>query len=398
MDASKRRIVHIDLDSFFVSVERLHDKSLFGKPVLIGGSSDRGVVASCSYEARKYGIHSAMPMRTARRLCPHATIIGGNYSAYSKASREVTDIIHATVPLYEKTSIDEFYIDLSGMDEFFGSYKTASDLRQTIIKNTGLPISFGLSTNKTVSKVATGQAKPNGQLYIEPGNERAFLAPLAVNKIPMIGHKACETLLSMGIQKVGDLQQQSLENLQRVFGRMGLMMWEKANGIDHSQVMPSHERKSISSENTFFEDTLDVEMMQQLLIAMAEQLTYKLRKEGRMAACLTIKIRYSNFETFSQQISISPTHSDSSLFPLIKQLFSKAYQKGRPVRLIGVRLSNLTDGPVQANLFDNFERDARLYAALDELNSRFGTKTISRAATMEIKSRDFNPFNGSTGE
>ncbi|MDF3077697.1 MAG: dinB [Sphingobacteriaceae bacterium] len=398
MDDNKRRIVHIDLDSFFVSVERLNDKSLHGIPVLIGGSSDRGVVASCSYESRKFGIHSAMPMKTARRLCPHATIIGGNYTAYSKASREVTEIIRATVPIFEKTSIDEFYIDLSGMDEFYDSYKTATELRQTIIKNTGLPISFGLSTNKTVSKIATGQAKPNGQLFVEPGTEKAFLAPLPVGKIPMIGKKAVDRLVSMGIYKIADLQRQTPEHLQQVFGKMGLMMWEKANGIDRSQVMPQHERKSISSENTFFEDTTDVEMMQQLLIAMGEQLTYKLRNEGRMSACLTVKIRYSNFETFSQQMSMAPTHSDPVLFPLIKNLFAKAYQKGRAVRLIGLRLSNLTDGPYQANLFDNNERDKKLYAALDSLNSRFGKKTISRAATMEIKSRDFNPFNGETSD
>lgn len=394
MDGNKRRIVHIDLDSFFVSVERLKDTSLNGKPVLIGGSSDRGVVASCSYEARKFGVHSAMPMRTAKRLCPQAIIIGGNYSDYTKASREVTEIIHATVPLFEKTSIDEFYIDLSGMDEFFGSYKVATELRQSITKNTGLPISFGLSTNKTVSKIATGQAKPNGQLYVEPGTEKAFLAPLPVGKIPFIGGKAQETLVGMGIYKIADLQQHPLENLQRVFGRMGLAMWEKANGIDHSEVMPQHERKSISSENTFYEDTKDVEMMQQLLIAMAEQLTYKLRKEGRMSACLTVKLRYSNFDTFSQQISITPTNADHTLFPLIKKLFTKAYQKGRPVRLIGLRLSNLSDGIYQANLFDNHERDARLYAALDGLNSRFGNKTVSRAATMEIKGKNFKSIKG----
>lgn len=394
----KRQIVHIDLDSFFVSVERIKDSSLYGKPVLIGGSSDRGVVASCSYEARKFGIHSAMPMKTARRLCPHATIIGGDYGAYSRASHAVTEIIRSSVPLFEKTSIDEFYIDLSGMDEFFGSYQVATDLRQRVIRETGLPISFGLSSSKTVSKIATGQAKPSGQLYVEHGKEKEFLAPLPVGKIPMIGGKACEKLIAMGIYKIGDLQRQSLSNLERVFGRMGHMMWEKANGIDHSEITPHHGRKSISSENTFYEDTLDTEMMEQLLISITEQLTYKLRKELRMASCLTVKIRYSNFETFSQQITIPATHVDHVLFPFVKQLFSKAYQRGRAVRLIGVRLSNLSDGPQQINLFDDVERDKRLYAALDKMNSRFGTKTISRAATMQIRSRDFNPFNGESSE
>ncbi|HEY1008036.1 MAG TPA: DNA polymerase IV, partial [Sphingobacteriaceae bacterium] len=209
-----RHIVHIDLDSFFVSVERLSDPSLNGRPVIIGGTGRRGVVASCSYEARKFGVRSAMPMGQARSLCPQAIVIRGNYSEYSKASRLVTDIIQAEVPLFEKTSIDEFYIDLTGMEKFFGCYKLATELRQKVIRETGLPISFGLSGCKVVSKVATGQAKPNGQLYVEHGREKEFLAPLMVGKIPMIGDKAVQTLASMGIYKVGDLQKQDLRHLQ----------------------------------------------------------------------------------------------------------------------------------------------------------------------------------------
>jgi DNA polymerase IV len=398
METGKRYIVHIDLDSFFVSVERLKDPSLNGKPVLIGGSSDRGVVASCSYEARKFGVHSAMPMKAALRLCPKAIVIGGDYSAYSKASKAVTAIIHNTVPLYEKTSIDEFYIDLTGMDKFYNCYQVASDMRQTIIRETGLPISFGLSSNKTVSKVATGQAKPNGQLYIEHGKEKAFLAPLPVSKIPMIGEKACETLLSMGIHRVGELQQQSLQNLERIFGKMGRMMWEKAHGIDNSPVVPSHERKSISSEHTFHQDSVDLKGIEQLLISMTEQLTYRLRQEHKMASTLAVKIRYSNFETNTQQITIPPTHNDTVLFPLIKELFNKAYQKGRAIRLIGVRLGKLTEGSFQGSLFENHEKDEKLYKALDELNKRFGNKTISRAISMGISSREFNPFNGKTSD
>lgn len=398
MCSTLRHIVHIDLDSFFVSVERLGNPSLLGKPVLIGGAADRGVVASCSYEARKYGIHSAMPMRTARRLCPHALIIGGNYDAYSRASKLVTQIIHESVPLYEKTSIDEFYLDLTGMDRFFGCYKLASQLRQTIMHETGLPISFGLSSNKTVSKIATGEAKPNGQLYIPHGSEKTFLAPLLVRKIPMIGEKACETLLKIGIHKVGELQKQSLENLQRIFGKMGLMMWQKAHGIDHSDVIPSHGRKSISGEHTFHTDSLDIKIMEQLLISISEQLTYRLRKEHTVASCLAVKIRYANFETFSQQMSISPTSSDHVLFPLIKQLFARALENGRPVRLIGVRLSNLSADTYQTNLFNNDAKNLPLYQTLDKLNSRYGTKTICRAATMGISTREFNPFNGRSAD
>jgi DNA polymerase-4 len=394
MEAVKRNIVHIDLDSFFVSVERLKDFSLNGKPVLIGGAADRGVVASCSYEARKFGVHSAMPMKTALRLCPQAIVIGGDYSAYSSASRQVTDIIQKAVPLFEKTSIDEFYIDLTGTDKFYDCYQIATELRQKVIRDTGLPISFGLSSNKTVSKVATGQAKPNGQLYVEHGKEKEFLAPLPVGKIPMIGEKACETLLSMGINKVEELQKQSLQNLERIFGKMGRMMWEKANGIDHAPVAPYHERKSISKEHTFFEDTYDTQEIEQLLVSMTEQLSYSLRQEGKYSSSLAVKIRYSSFETITQQMVISPTHSDIILFPLIKQLFHKAYQKERAIRLIGVRLGKLSGGSFQINLFDDHERNEKLFKALDNLNQRYGNKTVSRALTMGISTRDFNPFNG----
>ncbi len=390
--SEKRHIVHIDLDSFFVSVERLKDKALENKPVLIGGSSQRGVVASCSYEARKFGVHSAMPMKKALQLCPQAIVIGGNYSSYSKASAMVTQIIKDRVPLFEKTSIDEFYIDLTGMDKFFGCYQLASELRQSVIKETGLPISFGLSANKTVSKIATGQAKPNGQIYVEHGKEKEFLAPLSVSKIPMVGEKACELLYSIGIHKIADLQTQNVKNLERHFGKMGLVMWNKANGIDDSPVSPYHQRKSISSENTFPKDVSDLSVLQQLLISMLEQLTFKLRMENKVASCLAVKIRYSNFETFSQQITMPPTHSDILLIPELKKLLNQAYDPARPVRLIGLRLSQLSEGSYQPGLFDNHERNEKLYEALDKLNNRFGTKTVSRASTFGISSREFNPF------
>ena len=390
--SEKRHIVHIDLDSFFVSVERLKDKALENKPVLIGGSSQRGVVASCSYEARKFGVHSAMPMKKALQLCPQAIVIGGNYSSYSKASAMVTQIIKDRVPLFEKTSIDEFYIDLTGMDKFFGCYQLASELRQSVIKETGLPISFGLSANKTVSKIATGQAKPNGQIYVEHGKEKEFLAPLPVSKIPMVGEKACELLYSIGVHKIADLQAQNVKNLERHFGKMGLVMWNKANGIDDSPVSPYHQRKSISSENTFPKDVSDLSVLQQLLISMLEQLTFKLRMENKVASCLAVKIRYSNFETFSQQITMPPTHSDILLIPELKKLLNQAYDPARPVRLIGLRLSQLSEGSYQPGLFDNHERNEKHYEALDKLNNRFGTKTVSRASTFGISSREFNPF------
>lgn len=387
-----RQIVHIDLDSFFVSVERLKDPSLNGKPVIIGGTSDRGVVASCSYETRKFGVHSAMPIRQAKQLCPQAIIIGGSYGDYSRASKLVTDIIRSAIPLFEKTSIDEFYIDLTGMDKFFGCYKLASALRQKIIHDTGLPISFGLSSSKVVSKIATGQAKPNGQLYVEHGKEKEFLAPLPVGKIPMIGAKAVAALSKIGVHTIGELQNQLPAHLEHAFGKAGIFMWERANGIDNSPVEPYHERKSISSEHTFMQDITDISNLDELLISLMEQLTYVLRNENRFCACLTVKIRYSNFDTFTQQISIAPTHADHILFPLIKRLFKKAYHKGRAIRLIGVKLSQLSDEALQPGLFDDYEKNAKLYKAVDALNNKYGRKTISKAATLGISSRDFNPF------
>jgi len=389
---NKRYIVHIDLDSFFVSVERKFDPSLIGKPVLIGGTADRGVVASCSYEARKYGIHSAMPMRTAMRLCPHATIVRGSYGRYSEASAQVTQIIADTVPLFQKTSVDEFYIDLTGMDRFYNCYQFATDLRQKIIRETGLPISFGLSSNKTVSKMATNQAKPNGQLFVEHGREKEFMAPLSIGKIPMLGEKTCQKLYEYGIEKIADLQRADLRFLQTVFGQAGRMIWEKANGIDYGDIVPHSDRKSISTENTFGSDVADHKTLESVLVSMTEELAFKLRKENMLSSCLAIKIRYANFETHTLQEKIALTSADHILIPGIKNLLKKAWNMHRPVRLIGVKLSQLCQGNYQINLFEDNEEKIQLYRALDKINFRYGDKTVCRAAGMEIGTRNFNPF------
>src|ERR1700761_9644269 len=247
----ERKIVHIDLDSFFVSVERKFNPSLIGKPVIIGGSADRGVVASCSYEARKFGVHSAMPTRQALKLCPDAILIRGTHGRYAEASKEVTQIIHDSVPLYQKTSVDEFYIDYTGMDRYYDCYQKVSNLLQKIMKEPGLPISFGMASCKTIAKMATNQAKPNGQLLIPHGKEKEFLAPLSIRKVPMLGEKTCQRLYQFGIEKIGDLQKCDPRFLETVFGKAGRYIWEKANGIDDSIIVPHGDRKSISTENTF---------------------------------------------------------------------------------------------------------------------------------------------------
>jgi DNA polymerase IV len=389
-----RSIVHMDLDSFFVSVERLYDSKLNGKPILIGGSGDRGVVASCSYEARKFGVHSAMPMRTARQLCPEALIIRGDFEKYSQKSQEITEIIREGVPLFEKSSIDEFYIDYTGMDRFFGCFKMAQELRQKIIKESGLPISLGLSENKTVSKVATGEAKPNNAKEIPRGLEKPFLAPLSVRKIPMIGEKTSHTLYNMGVKKVHTLQVMPAELLEATFGKNGRMIWEKANGIDRSLVTPYSEAKSISSENTFEQDTIDVKMLEANLIAMTEQLGTKLRQKQQLTACVSVKIRYSDFDTHTVQQRIPYTSADHTLITVVKELFKKLYNRRMLIRLIGVRFSHLVHGNYQINLFEDTQEQIRLYQALDRLNTKYGDKTVCRAIGLQVGRRRFNPFNG----
>jgi DNA polymerase-4 len=390
--SAKRTIMHIDLDSFFVSVERKFDPSLIGKPVLIGGSADRGVVASCSYEARAFGIHSAMPMRQAMKLCPHAIIVRGAHGRYSEASAEVTEIIRQSVPLYQKTSVDEFYVDYTGMDRFHNCYKHATELRQKIIKDTGLPISFGMSSGKTVSKMATNQAKPNGQLFIPHGMEKAFLAPLNISKIPGLGESTSAKLYQYGIEKIGDLQKADIKFLETILGRMGRYLWDKAQGIDEGEIVPHSERKSISTEHTFGSNIADMNCIETILVSMTEELSSKLRRENKVASCLAIKVRYANFETHTQQEKIALTAAEHILIPGIKNLLKKAWNQHRPIRLIGVRLSNLCTGSYQINLFEDNEERIKLYQAMDKINFKFGEKTVCRAAGMEIGTRNFNPF------
>lgn len=388
-------ITHLDLDTFFVSVERLIDSRLQGKPILIGGVTDRGVVASCSYEARKFGVHSAMPMRQARELCPEAIVIRGNSANYTKYSKLVTDIIRDRVPVFEKTSIDEFYVDLTGMDKFFGCMKMASELRQAIIRESGLPISFGLSQNKTVSKIATGLAKPNNELCVPVGQEKPFLAPLSVRKIPMVGAKTYQTLCNLGLKKIGTVQEMPEEVMEKTMGKNGGIIWRKANGIDKSPVVPFNERKSISTERTFDRDTTDVVKLEGILVAMAENLAFQLRRGEKLTSCITLKLRYSDFDTRTMQVSIPYTAADHIIISKVKEMFAKLYNRRLLVRLIGVRFSNLVSGGYQINLFDDSEEMIKLYQALDKVRTRFGDRAVMRAAGIEARTIGrSNPFNG----
>lgn len=391
----EKSIVHIDLDTFFVSCERLLDSRLNGLPVMIGGTSDRGVVAACSYEARAFGVHSAMPMKIARQICPEAIIIRGNSSTYTKYSNLVTDIIKDKIPLYEKTSIDEFYLDLTGMDQYFGCMQYATELRQTIIRETGLPISFGLSTNKTVSKVATGEAKPNNQIKIESGFEKPFLAPLSVRKIPMVGIKTYQMLCRLGLKKIHTIQQMPCELMEKTLGKNGRSIWKKANGIDHSLVEPYQERKSISTERTFNRDTIDVHKLKTLIAAMSENLAFQLRRGQKLTSCVSVKIRYSDFQTQTLQSKISYTSADHILISRSKELFEKLYNRRLLVRLIGVRYSGLVHGDYQINLFDDTAKTLALYQAMDKIRDRYGDRKVYRLSTMGARTINrFNPFTG----
>lgn len=378
----ERHIVHCDLDTFFVSVERLQNSELEGKPILIGGSSDRGVVASCSYEARKFGVHSAMPMRLARQLCPEAILVRGDMDQYSKYSALVTDIIERKAPLVEKASIDEHYIDISGMDKYFGCWKWTQELRQEIIRESGLPISFGLSSNKTVSKIATSQAKPCGEMQVNTGNEKSFLAPLSIRKIPMVGDKTYIRLRNLGVSKIHTLQQMEVKTMQRVLGENGVIIWRKANGLDDSLVLPFREQKSMSKEHTYEQDTIDMAVLKKTIIKMIDQLAFDLRSEGRLTSCITLKIRYSNFETFTKQVRIPLTSSDKILTQKVLELFEKLYSRRMLIRLIGIKLSELVSGSYQTDLFNDAITDLNLMTAMDKIRNRFGNLSVMRAASL----------------
>lgn len=391
-----RSILHLDLDSFFVSVERLINSELKKRPLLVGGISDRGVVAACSYETRAFGVHSGMPMKLARKLCPEAIVLRGNSGTYTKYSDLITEIIKSEVPAFEKASIDEFYADLSGMDQFFGTYKFASELRTKIIRESGLPISLGLSINKVVSKVATGEAKPNNQIKIDQGYEKQFLAPLPIRKIPMVGDKTGLTLQRLGIRIVSDLQKLPEELLLQTLGKTGGVIWRRAQGIDHSPVITYNERKSISTERTFDYDTIDITLLRELLIAMTENLAYQLRRGQKLTSCISVKIRYADFDTQSRQLRIPYTSADHLLIPRILELFNALYNRRLRVRLIGIKFSHLAGGNYQINLFDDNESAIQLYQAIDRMRLRFGDRSIIRASSLGAKTigRIENPFNG----
>ncbi len=375
-----RCILHLDQDSFFVSVERLQNSSLKEKPVIVGGMGDRGVVSSCSYEARRFGVHSAMPVRMARQRCPHGIFIRGDMEQYTRYSDLVTEIIAQKAPLFEKASIDEHYLDITGMDRFFGCHQWASEMRQTLIKETGLPISMGLSLNKTVAKVATGESKPDGQMAVEAAMIQPFLDPLSIRKIPMVGPKAYERLRQMGIATIQTLRQVPPGVLEAVMGKNGHEIWRRANGIDHSPVLAWSEQKSMGTETTFAQDTIDVARILTQLAGMCEQLAFRLRHQEKLCGSITVKIRYANFDTHTLRQQIPAyTAFDHVLIPLCKELFQRLYTRRMRIRLVGIQLGRLVRGVQQLNMFEDSPSSVRLYQAMDRMRKKHGAHIIVRA-------------------
>lgn len=385
MSEQQRHIAHFDLDSFFVSVEVLKDPSLKGKPVIVGGSAERGVVSTCSYEARQFGVKSAMPMKTALQRCPQAIVLQGSYADYADYSERVTQIIAAKAPLFEKASIDEFYIDLTGMDVFDDPFAWTIRLREEIIQTTGLPISFGLASNKMVAKIATDLAKPNGYIRVPPGKEKEFLAPLPVGRIAGVGEHTLQILSSMGIHTIRELSEASPVLLTHRLGKAGQALYEKSQGLHHGTVQPFHESKSVSAENTFEENITDPEALYSELVRLTEKVAYALRRDARYASCIAIKLRYPDFETRSRQMTIQPSCHDDDFIPAAMQLLSSLYVPGTPIRLLGVRLSDFSRPVVQTSLFTDTSRKTQLYQAIDDVKNKYGRTALQKARSLPKK-------------
>jgi len=382
----ERAIVHMDLDTFFVSCVRLQNTGLEGIPLIVGGG-DRGVVASCSYEARKFGVRSAMPIKMALRICPEARIVKGDMELFSRYSNTVSQIIEEKAPVMEKASIDEFYLDITGMDKFYGSYKWTSELASRITGETGLPISFALSVNKTVSKIGTGESKPKGNLEIPQSRVQHFLNPLSIRKIPMVGDATFNLLSRIGIRNIQTLAEMPANVLQEMIGSNGMELWKKANGIDNNPVEPHRERKSLSTEDTFHQDTTDMVFLRSVLCAMVEKLAYQLRSEGWLTSNITVKIRYSNFDTETRQVTLAYTSADHTLTGAVLEAFGKLYQRRMSLRLVGVRFSKLVRGSYQINLFEDTQEMMSLYQAMDRIKNRFGANAVMRCSGAPLKSK-----------
>jgi DNA polymerase-4 len=389
-----RAIIHIDLDAFFVAVERLDNPALVGLPVIVGGRPEaRGVVSSASYEVRPYGVHSAMPTAQALRLCPNAVLVEGHRDRYVEMSRQVMALLGEYTPLLEPISIDEAFLDVTGTEAHYGPpgdlAQTIQDRIETELK---LSASLGVATNKLVAKIASDFRKPHGITVVPPGEEAAFLAPLAVRKLWGVGEVTGRELAKLGIQTIGDLARLSLEELQARFGAHGEGMWHAAHGIDDSPVTPEHEAKSLSREETFAQDVRDPAVLRRELLRLSDAVAARLRRHDFQARTVSLKLRYGDFTTMTRQVTLpQPTDAGPIICAQATALLDAAWDRRRPVRLLGVAAENLVRLPRQLRLFEQeaeadevrHERQARLDAALDRIRARFGDRAVQRASLLE---------------
>ncbi len=382
------QIAHVDMDAFFVSVEELENPELKGKAVIVGADPDgRGVVAAASYEARKFGVHSAMPIRTAKQLCPHAVFLRGHHSKYSEYSHKIYRIFEEFTPVVEMVSIDEAYLDLTGCERLHGSaFRGADKLIRTIRSRTGLNASVGLSTSHLVSKIASDQAKPHGLLYVFPGCEAKFLAPLPIRRMPGIGKVTEPELLSRGITTIGDLVQAGRGKLREWFGKYGEWLYTKSQGRDIEAYEYSEEPKSISHETTFEIDIDDVEEMERTLSHLSQLVARRLRDHRLFARTIGLKLRYASFRTLTRDVTLDePTHLDSVIFENVLQLFEDNWNRKQRIRLLGVRASHLERGTFQPRLLDAPQKEKleRIMQTTDKLRERFGFESLQLARSLE---------------
>jgi DNA polymerase-4 len=377
-----RHIVHFDLEDLPVNVEVMRDSRLEGWPVAIGGTGDRGIIMSCNAKAREFRVSNAMPIKLAKRACPQLVLIRGDYESYNQYSDMVREIIDEKVPRLEKASLERFYADLSGMDKHFGCMKYSGEVRELVISESGLPVSFGLASNKTVSRIATNDARPNGEAEVIYGYERTFLAPRPVTDLPMVSGETARLLWKMGVRNIRDLAAMPLPYMENMFGKEGLHISQQANGIDDSPVIEQMEEKSLTTEETFEQDTIDMELMHACVVRLTEELGFRLRKKGYLTGCITVKLRYANGDTPVRQSTIPHISTDDALLSITNNLFAKLYDRRLLVRLIGVRFTKLITGTYQINLFEDTKEKIRLYQAIDHIKSNLGAGLITRASTL----------------
>ncbi len=396
--ALPRTIFHVDMDAFFVSVEELYDPSLKGKAVVVGGQRDeRGVVSAASYEARKFGVHSAMPLRTAAKQCPHAIFVDGHPERYRKHSQKVYKLLGSFTPQFEMASIDEAYLDMTGTERLHGpALRAAHTLHQRMKAETGLNCSVGIGSSRLIAKVSSGQAKPNGVLYIVPGEEAKFLAPLAVREIPGVGKVMEANLHALGIKKVGDLVKLEDGELEQRFGKWGLALAGKARGEDaggwfDNEVGSDLDAKSISHEHTYNEDTGDIARLESTLMRLSEMVGRRLRESNFHARTVQLKLRYTDFTTITRAHTLpKATQLDTEIFEHIRALFRKNWKKGMPVRLLGVHASSFTAEAAQIDLLDGSrqQRWKDALAAADKLRDKFGESSVGLAAGLRGSFRE----------